>query len=503
MLSIFTPSQHFDALRQLIDAEPRLGEVVAVKDLAQIGTSADKHFLVVKDKAIWLPLDWPNAAPPLLFASPMEYTPAHLLAMVFTKLSNFERAYEVAALNPSLLEDIDTLNCIQHGVAIQVPEPPSHFENPFEEYRFWHNAAVIGHYAELSQFVHYSVVRRYYERAFDLAPNDEYRAFTGKHWATLLLDADELASADALLHDCVGFAISEEAKIELMSVQYGVWMKQLSAPYDLTLLEKVKKTLWEVLQHYERSQQSVQVALLLIDASQIANYADSFAESLGYISRAIQLLEQEQLPELVANAQYRKATLLYTWAQNGNPQFYRPAMDAYQQAVRVFTKENAPEVFAEIQHHLGVIYSEIPDDAKVKSVWAAVSVGSFKEALSYFRLETHPYEYARVCNSYANALTKYPEARLSDNYAKALEFYREALLVRTAYEYPYERALTILNFLEAAWQVSVPEPERQRQLLEEMNALAHELPQLIADPQLLTEAQLHLQKLQALREVMI
>jgi len=210
-------------------------------------------------------------------------------------------------------------------------------------------------------------------------------------------------------------------------------------------------------------------------------------------------LEQENVPELVANAQYRKATLLYTWAQNGNPQFFRPAMDAYQQAVKVFTKDNTPEVFAEIQHHLGVIYSEIPDEIKVKSVWAAVSVSSFKEALSYFTRETHPYEYARICNSYANALTKYPEAKLTDNYAKALDFYRQALQIRTADEYPYERALTILNFLETAWQVSVPEMEAQQQLFEEMTEKAGEVFRLVDDRKLLNEAEHHIKLLKQLK----
>lgn len=499
MLSIFTTQSQIADIQQIIDAEFRLNEVVSVKETSEIGEDFEIKYLIVKENAIWLPIDWANEAPPYLLAYPLKFTENNLLAIVYTKLNNYEQAYQKAEGSPELLKDIDVINCIQHGIAISLPEPPETFKDSFEEYRFWHNAAIMAHYAELTRFVHYSINRRYYERAFDLAPNDEFRAFTGKHWATLLLDADELSAAEGLLTECIAFAISDNAKFELMNLQYGVWMKQLSAPYDPVLLEKIKQTLWEVLQYYERTHNQVQVALLLIDASQIANYSDSFSESLGYISRAVQLLEQENLPELVANAQYRKATLLYTWAQNGNPQFFRPAMDAYQQAVKVFTKENTPEVFAEIQHHLGVIYSEIPDEIKVKSVWAAVSVSSFKEALSYFTRETHPYEYARICSSYANALTKYPEAKLTDNYAKALDFYRQALEIRTAEEYPYERTLTILNFLEAAWQVSVPEIEAQQKLFKEMADKVDELFKLVDDRKLLNEAEHHFKLLKQLQ----
>lgn len=499
MLTVFSPNQQLSHIQQIIDSEFRLNEVVSVRNITEIADDSTSQYLIINDDLINLPINWANDTPPFLLPFSLAFSPENLLAVVYANLNNYEKAYEWAELNPLLLEAIDTLNCVQHGVAIPMPEIPEKFSSVFEEYRFWHNMAVIAHYAETTHFVHYSTTRRYYEHAFDIAINDEFRAFTGKHWATLMLDADELTNAEHLLNDCIAVAISEDAKVELMSVQYAIWMKQLTVPYDETLLSKTKQYLWEVLQYYEKRGNHVQTALLLIDASQIANFLDSFAESLGYINRAIQLLEQENIPELVANAQYRKGTLLFTWAQNGNPQFYRPAMNAYQQAVKVFTKENTPETFAEIQHHLGVIYSETPDEVKVKSVWAAVSVSSFKEALGYFTRETHPYEYARICNNYANALTKYPDARLADNYAKALSFYREALEVRTAKEYPYERALTILNFLEAAWQVSVPEALQQQALFEEMNEKALEIGDLVEDENLKVEAHRHLGLLRELQ----
>jgi tetratricopeptide (TPR) repeat protein len=276
----------------------------------------------------------------------------------------------------------------------------------------------------------------------------------------------------------------------------------LTVPYNYSLLEKTKQTIWEVLQHYENKGKTLQTGLLLIDAAQVANFTDSFAESLGYINRAIRIFRDEEIPELEANAHYRKGVLLFTWAQNGNIQFYKGAMEAYQEALKTFTQASTPDVFAEIQHHLGVIYSEIPDEAKKKSIWAAVSVSSFKKALSYFTLETYPYEYATICNHYANALTKYPEAKLTDNYRKALDFYHEALSVRTAYEYPYERTLTILNYLEACWQVHEDDPEKQKSLFDDMIKKAEEIKLLVEDEKLTAEAQTHLEKLIELAQVL-
>ena len=125
-----------------------------------------------------------------------------------------------------------------------------------------------------------------------------------------------------------------------------------------------------------------------------------------------------------------------------------------------------------------------------------MSVSSFNQALEYFTRETHPYEYATVCNHYANALTKFPLAARTDNFAKALDFYRQALAVRTARAYPYERALTLLNFLEAAWQVNLENDSNPEALLAEMTAYAEEIPQLVDDAALVEEAQQHLLRLE-------
>lgn len=499
MFSIFASIDQLPALQAIIDSEFRLNEVVSVKEMPSIGEEITNRFLVIRDHEIFIPIDWANEAPPFLLPYPLEFSAQNLLAVVYTKLGNYEKAYELAEFNPFLLRDIDTLNCLQHGVQVRITEEPFTKLPSFEMYRYWHNTAVMAHYGELTHFVHYVTIKKYYQKALETAPDDEWRAFTGKHYASLLLDADELSEAEWLVNQCRDTAISEDAQFELLAVLCAIWIKKIQVPYDTVLLQQIKNTLATLVSYYEQRQNGAQAALLLTDASQIANLTDSFAESLGYINRAIALLRQEDITELVANAHYRKGTLLYTWAQNGNPQFLKPAMEAYQEALKLFTRDNAPEVFAEIHHHLGVIYSEIPDEVKKKGIWAAVSVSSFKEALRYFTRETNPYEYARICNSYANALTKYPEAAQSDNHAKALSFYREALDVRTAADYPHERALTLLNFLEIGWFVHHENEASEKALLGEMESYIAELPKLTSDASLLIEVAQHQEKLEKLR----
>lgn len=143
-------------------------------------------------------------------------------------------------------------------------------------------------------------------------------------------------------------------------------MKNLVVPYDPNLLETLKNTLWEVLQHYKKQERFLEEALLLVDAAQVANYAESFPEALGYINRAVDILRKEEMPELLAQAQYRKGILLYTWAKKDNPQFFKGALESFQEALKVFSKAETPDVFADIHQYLGVIYAEIPDEVKKK-----------------------------------------------------------------------------------------------------------------------------------------
>jgi tetratricopeptide (TPR) repeat protein len=498
MLSIFAITDKIAEITDFINSEYRLNELVEIKDFLKQKPEPSGHALVVNSKGIAHPIDWYNVSPPYILPERIPLSKNTLLGLVFAKLGNYEKAYSYLADEKFLLKKIDTINRLQNGY----PTDPSvlTIENDFfEEYRFVHNHAILRHYGASEEAVDVEKMRYFYHEALQCAPNDEYRAFSAKHYASLLLDLDDLAQAEDLLLKAIKYALSDDAKAELKAVLCSVWMKKLVIPYDQTLLTNLKEMIWDVMKYYESKERQVEVGLLLIDASHIANIADSFSESLGYISRAVSIFDAEELPELLANAQYRKGTLLYTWAKNGNSQFFRSALDSYQAALRVFTREATPSVFAEIHHHLGVIYSEIPDEIRKKSIWAAVSSSSFQEALGFYNKENYPYEYAMICNNYGNALTKYPDALHSDNYEKAIFYYQEALNIRTANAYPYERAVTLLNFIEGCWYINNGTDDFNEARFDDMVNKAKEVKTLVEDAKLIEEADGHLAKLAALR----
>ncbi|HHG86227.1 MAG TPA: hypothetical protein ENJ82_15865 [Bacteroidetes bacterium] len=388
---------------------------------------------------------------------------------------------------------------MQQGIPISPDELISQY-SPFEEYRLMHNNAILRHYASSPDDFDPDKTTYFYEEAIKSAPTDEHRAFTANHFALLYIDLQQADKALQILENAKTPHLSKEASIALKHSRCKAWLQLLTIPYDALLLQKLKTTLWEVLQSYEKSQRNVEAGLLLLDAAHIANISESFSESLGYVTRAIKIFQTEGLKELEGNAHYRKGTLLYTWAQNGNPQFFKPAIESYQRALKIFTKEVAPDIFADIHHNLGVLYTDMPTEHKKKSIWAGVAVSSFQEALEYYTKEKYPYQYAMICNNYGNAFTKFPQAVLTDNYEKALFYYQEALDIRTA-AYPYERAITLLNFLQASWNVGNNPGEFNENRYNDMVAKANEVKSLVDDEEMIAEADKHLNMLANLKQV--
>lgn len=503
MIDVFTTSELIPQLQEWIAAEDQLDELVSVYDLLEKKPAFSAMQLIVRPKkGIMHAIDWMNTLPPYILPEEIDLSRETFMGLIFAKLGNYPRAEQWLSKEAGLLHELSMIAGLQAGVALDSSDLQCDFR-PFEEYRLYHNTAILHHYAATEASFDPEKTRYFYEEALNAAPNGEYAAFSSKHLAAFLSDMGQQEEAAKVLEQALPAALSDEAGFELKSGLTQIWLKQLTVPYDPVLLERLKHTLWEVLEYFEQNGRQMEAALTLSDAAQIAQYSNSFAEGLGYINRALDIFRREETPELLAQAHYRRAMLLYTWAKNGNPQFFRAALDSFKEAVKVFNREDAPQVFADIQQYLGIIYAEMPDEDLKPSVWAAISASSFQEALAFYRKDRFPYEYAMICNHYGNALTKFPPAVHSDNIEKALFYYQEALSLRTAQHWPLERAVTLLNYVEACWLMNRDGKEAgDQQLLEEMKAKALEAKALTEDPNIREAAEIQLQHLESLKQVL-
>lgn len=497
MLTIYAATKYHELIAEFIQREDRLDELVRVVDYLEERPVPSALNLVVRDDAIHPLLDWFDVLPPYVLAEKLELKAEYLLALLFARLNNYERVYHyLADVDPTLNHELDIYNRLQHGLTIDAGDLPSSLDY-YDEYRLMHNHAVIRHYG--AEEVDHDQTKYFYLQALETAPSGEHRAFTARQFGMLLIDLGEFLDAERVLQVGLASAESDEGKTSLRHALAQARMQQLTPPYDKELLGKVKDDLWAVLQIFEKQARPMDTAMVLLDAATVCHFEESWSEGLGYLTRAITLLEGEEVPGLLADAHLRKGSLLYSWAQDGNPQFYRKAAEALQKAARTFKKEDAPLIYADIQQRLGLIYAEIPDEAKKKAMWAAVSSTAFQEAMSIFTREAHPQQYATVCNHYGNALIKYPEAKLTDNVEKAIFFYQEALELRPADSMPLERSLTLLNYLEGQWYLGMPEDVFDERRFTDMETKAQEIIDISPDPNLVEEAKNHLKKLSQLK----
>ncbi len=510
MLSIFAKKDTFHTLEQFIQSENRLEELIQLLDIEQHKPTPSGLSLVIENNAIQFLLDWENRLPPYILPKSIPLDKNNFLGIIFGKLNNLEKVAEYLSNENPLYQEFFITFALQQETMILQNTFDAISQNTqneaFDTYRYIHNQAICTHYGVVEKITDFETLCQLYEEAIQIAPDAEHLAFISRHYTMLLLDAQYLEKAEQIIGQSLKAKPSERAEFALKSLLIQLLMSQVYVPYDWKLIEQIKGLVWETLQYFEAQNNQWEMALLLIDASEIANIKQHYTESLGYINKAIAILEEENLTEFIGNAQIRKATLLYTWAQNGNPQFYRGALSAYQEALKIYKKEENPEMYAEIQQQLGIIYSEIPDEPQKQQMWAAMSVKAFHEALGFFTKMTYPYEYAMLCNNYANALTKFPTGLKMDNYPKAIELYEEALQIRNE-DLPFERAITLLNYLEAQWFMAQDDEqttlEQKLKTWEDMQQKAKEVLTLVEDATLRNEANLHLEKLENLKTVLL
>ena len=490
MLTILTTTDYKLQIEKAIASVDRLAELVELKTDSK-DISATNKILVV-NSTIKAPLNWSDDAPPYVLLE-VAFSEKNFLAHVFLKLGNHQKAFEYLKEDDNLYMDFLIATHLQFGYEI------SDGMLTYLQQHSLHNLAIVLHYGNLKPQIDFSKLQQYYVEAIAQSENDEIKLFSGKHYINLLLDANRYEEAKLLAISLRDRAISEEANNAINVHLATILMNELSIPYDIKKLDEIEKLQQASISFYEVRNLNAQAGLLLIDAAEIANFKEDFIASKELINKAIRYFKEENIPEFLGEAGFKKAVLLYTWSKNGSPQYYKAAINAFQDVLKVFKRGTHPKRFADVHHNLALIYSEIPVAPEERPMWAAFSASSFKEVLNFYKKEDYPYEYAMACHNYATALMDFPPAKLHDNLDKAAGFFEEALKIRTKEVYPFERALTLINQLELYWLTHNEDKTEETKKYSEMLSKAEEVKTLVTDENLLQRANDHLERLNKLK----
>ncbi len=135
------------------------------------------------------------------------------------------------------------------------------------------------------------------------------------------------------------------------------------------------------------------------------------------------------------------------------------SIQAYHQALQVFTWQKYPQEYAILHNNIAIAYLSMPLLLEQEYLHQGLALQTFEEALKHIQLLEHPREYAMLQNNLGNALQYLPSGHPLDNILRALNAYNEALKVRNPKDTPLEYANTISNKANALFNLP-DDPEK-------------------------------------------
>lgn len=490
MITILTTTNHYIQIESLINSIDRLNELVFIT--TDVAINSSNKIIKIENNTIIPTIEWNDTEPPYLFPI-IPFSEKNLLAFVFFKLGNHQKAFEYVYEENDLHQHLLIVTNLQYGY------PITKEQLQFLENTSIHNLAIVYNFGHTNPVIGNNILQNTYEEAIKTGRTDRVKLFSAKQYASFLLDNGLGKDAENLIRSIIPKAVSNEEKNTLNHILATSLKTQISLPYNKEKLSEIIALQTQCIEFFEENELKVNAGLVLIDASEIATFQNDFIKSKDLINKAILYFRDEDIPEFLGEATLQKATLLYNWSKNGSPQYYKPAINTFQNALKVFKRDTHPQKFADVHHNLALIYSEIQVSDQEKPIWTAFCASSFKEALAFYNKDEFPYQYAMVSHNYATALMGFQEAKLHNNLEKAFAMFEDALTIRTAIDYPFERALTLLNQLELYWLINNETNEDELKNYGEMLSKANEINTLVDDKALLTKANEQLETLHKLK----
>ena len=173
-------------------------------------------------------------------------------------------------------------------------------------------------------------------------------------------------------------------------------------------------------------------------------------EIIKYLSNALNVcneaLEYESDSSQKADIQRTVGNIYWETAQyQDKKENCKKAIEAYKEALRVYTLDRFPMDYAMTQNNLGTAYRTLAEvEAKAENCKKAIE--AYEEALKVYTLERFPMDYAMTQNNLGNAYSTLAEVETkAENCKKAIEAYEEALKVYTLERFPMQCATTQNN----------------------------------------------------------
>jgi tetratricopeptide (TPR) repeat protein len=168
------------------------------------------------------------------------------------------------------------------------------------------------------------------------------------------------------------------------------------------------------------------------------NRAEHLHRAVAGYRAALTVYTKDDAPEPWCQVQTQLGIALRALPVGNKAENLRQAIEAFQAAATVWTKEERPEDWAELQHNIGLVLAALPTGDKVENLQKAI--GAHQTALAVWTRESYPEKWAMAQNYLGNALRLLRTGDRAENLRRAIEAYHAALTVRTRDRFPMEWA---------------------------------------------------------------
>ena len=168
-----------------------------------------------------------------------------------------------------------------------------------------------------------------------------------------------------------------------------------------------------------------------------------------------------------ALAQDRLGDALATMGERGDSRAVRDAVDAYDQALTVHTREAMPIKWASTRNNQGLAHLVLGELGDARALDAALA--AFRDALEIYRREASPLEWASAQGNLANALQVLGKRGNPKRLEEAVDAYADVLTIHTREQMPIDWAMTTCD--RASALVALGELGNEQALLDAVKAL--------------------------------
>lgn len=193
-----------------------------------------------------------------------------------------------------------------------------------------------------------------------------------------------------------------------------------------------------------RTHSPLLAAQLLSDLAGLRQQQGEVALATQHYREALRLLEGSGLHELRAQL-FLQLGMLYHDGARGQRGPLLEAARCYQEALRVFTRQTAPELYALAQNNLALAYLAMPLTEASDQLRKAIAVQALRETLTVYSRESYPEQWASAQLNLANALQHLPSSHPQDNLVEAVQLYEDLLAARDPQRDPLGYARLLAN----------------------------------------------------------